>query len=82
MRYLNVGALINDKNAPTKKALREAMKSEPERVTFYATSMFDAGTEDFAGNDLPAGVSLSVVGPDPERSRKWYATVTPNGKVT
>jgi hypothetical protein len=33
--------------------------------------------------EIPAGATLSVVGPDPFTSRRWYATVTrtANGSV-
>lgn len=80
MSYINVGALYEDNNVPTKKALREAMKTHPEKVLFYGTSMFNEGAT-FRGNRIPHEVKLSVVGPDPFNNRKWYATVS-EGKVS
>lgn len=39
MSFVNVGALVSGQNATTKKALREALASDPASVTFYATAM-------------------------------------------
>jgi hypothetical protein len=49
----------------TKKALKESV-GKPLR--FIETSMFGA---EFRSNG-----SLTVVGPDPYRDRRWFATVT------
>ena len=82
MPYINCGATRASGDLfPTKKSLRDAMTANPEHVTFIVTSPL--GGDLFGGRycdgaklaELPAGVKLSVVGPDPERSRKWYATV-------
>lgn len=82
MSYINVGAQINGLDAKTKKALREAMGSAPDMVTFYATAALgpDCGKA-FTGDNLPVGDKLSVVGPDPFSKRTWYATVS-DGKVS
>lgn len=50
---------------PTKKACKECIGQEPK---FIETSMF--------GNEYHGDGTYAVVGPDPERNRKWYAEVT------
>jgi len=77
--YINVGANIDGKPVRTKKALKQAVK-DGDSVRFYSTALLG---ESFYGgvSDIPQGAKLSVVGPDPFTSRKWYATVS-NGKVT
>jgi hypothetical protein len=50
---------------PTKKALREAIG---KRLRYVETSMFG---EEYRDNGV-----LTVVGPCPYTSRKWYANVT------
>ncbi len=75
MSYINVGAKIDGHDAPSKKALKLTLADHPERVEFYSTSPMGpqfVGTPD----KIPAGFTLSVVGPDPFRSRKFYASVT------
>ena len=65
----------------TKTALKKAIKDEPGTVGLYNTSMFGGYTG--PASELPEGSSFNVVGPDPERSRIWYATVKMNkGRVT
>lgn len=74
MAFIEVGALVNGKRPATKKALRDALTQDPTQVTFDGVSPF----KPFAGRvtDLPAGDKLQVTGPDPFRTRNWYATVT------
>lgn len=43
--------------------------------------MFDGGDQ-ISGDSLPPGDTLQVVGPDPFTSRKWYASVKADGKVS
>lgn len=78
MSYVNVGALINGGNAASKKALKEALKSAPETVTFYGTAavpgMAGYGAR-YQGDQIPAGITFSVVGPDPYRHRRWFGKV-------
>ncbi len=80
MAYIECQALLDGAPAPTKKALKEAVKNTPEVVLFQ-----DVGglNKPFYGGllDIPQGTTLTVVGPDPWRNRKWYASVK-NGKVT
>ena len=64
----------------TKKALRETVAAG-EWVALEATSMFG---DEYGGplDDAPDG-TYTVVGPDPHRDRKWYATITKrDGKIT
>jgi len=49
----------------TKKALKESI-GKPLR--YIETSMF--------GSEYKENGTFAVVGPDPYRNRKWYATVT------
>lgn len=84
--YVNVGAqsVANGIRYASKKALREALKKDASVVAFDSTSsMGPYAGETLYGDDLPYGVTLSVVGPDPYTSRKWYANVErrADGKV-
>lgn len=80
MAYINVGAYVEGSRPRTKKALREALATTPETVTFDQTSMFDSlYPVRINGTEVPAGVTLTVFGPDPYRDRKWYASVTVDG---
>jgi hypothetical protein len=85
MIYINVGAFVSGERPRTKKALREALRDTPDAVIFDRTLIPGRHLPpEFRGNYLPVtgthriptGVTLSVVGPDPYRVRKWYASVT------
>lgn len=65
-----------DPRFATKKALREAIK-EGREVYLYSTSAF--GGWSGSAKELPEGTTFTVVGPDPERRRSWYASVTRKG---
>lgn len=83
MSYINVGAWTRDGSRPqSKKALKDALKADPTAIRFEGTSMLGPAFEGTA-EEIPAGATLSVVGPDPFTSRRWYATVTrtANGSV-
>lgn len=77
--YINTGAYINGtrpaSKAALKRALSEQLSTERPIVTFDQTSMFDGPGTIFALK-IPAGVILSVVGPDPYTDRRWYASVS------
>jgi hypothetical protein len=92
MRYVNggVAAVTGSTNAVgvirTKKALKEAVKADPSEVVFYPTAAewFGEATRwEGRVSEVPEGVSLSVCGPDPYTSRRWYAQVSrsKDGKV-
>lgn len=80
MKYINVGAEGPKGNFPTKKALGAQLAKDPSSVYIYGTSFF----EPYEGHahTLPEGIRFSVVGPDPQTNRKWYATIeNKNGKL-
>jgi len=68
----------------SKAALKLALASNPMLVYFESTALMG---ESFNGNgeDVCARLgsnTLSVCGPDPHRSRKWYANIKViNGKL-
>ena len=74
MAYINVGASVDGMRVKSKAALKRAIKDSPATVAFDSTSPMG---ESFNGgpSQIPAGVKLSVVGPDPYTDRRWYATV-------
>jgi hypothetical protein len=47
----------------------------PNLVYLYSTSAFGNGSYEGPASELPEGMTFCVVGPDPYKSRKWYATV-------
>lgn len=82
--------VMDDRGEPqrcrSKKALREVLASDPRRVLVEFTSAFG----DNAGDVIPAAELVDtivrryqLVGPDPYRSRVWYASldVHPNGRM-
>lgn len=81
-KHIGCGARATDTSEPfgTKKALRDAVTTDPASVWVYSTDMY--GTP-YNGPlaDMPTDPALvfSVVGPDPFRARTWYASVTHNG---
>lgn len=84
MTYMNVGAYVDGVRPKTKAALKRALAENPAAVTFDGTAPMGPQHEGLSGVNVPEGLSLSVVGPDPYRVRNWYATVKVNvrtGKV-
>ena len=83
MEYVNAGARISGARPKTKKALREALQTAPETVTFDPTSLHHEFGPPITGDAIPEHVSLSVCGPDPYTSRRWYTQVTasPDGPL-
>lgn len=74
MSYINVGAFVAGGRPKTKKALKEALTDAPQTVRFEGTSAMGPQFRGYA-RDLTEGIRLSVAGPDPYTSRKWFATV-------
>lgn len=74
--FINVGAVhtADSSDVKTKKALKDALASDPASVTFYSTSGFSEKTR-VTGAQLADGVKYSVTGPNPYSARAWYATV-------
>lgn len=81
--YFNCGANGPGGRPATKKALQALLDSSPEEVYFDGTSFGFDEAKGYRGNEVPPGVILSVVGPDPYNTRRWYATVkrAPDGKI-
>lgn len=86
--YINVGAKFDDGSGAgpvrvrSKKTLKDALKGHAGDVVFDNTAMtlgngehLGGGQAEYRGDEVPEGVSLSVVGPDPYTDRRWYATV-------
>jgi hypothetical protein len=68
------GCFVNGARPRYTKDLKAAVAETPESVSIEATSWF--GNEyDGPLADAPEG-SYAIVGPDPERLRNWYATIT------
>lgn len=83
MSYVNVGSSLSATGVRvlTKKALKEALTVSESAVYFDGTSQMGPQFHG-SGEELKEGTRLSVVGPDPYTSRKWYATVERiNGKL-
>lgn len=83
MRFINCGALnTSGQRFPTKKALREALSTDPSTVFFDTTSPYDR-TGRICGSSIPDDATLTVVGPDPFRNRSWYCSVKkqPDGRI-
>jgi hypothetical protein len=67
----------------TKASLKKAVKENPDEVFFYDTAAVPGMSPGFTGRitALPKnGTKLTVVGPNPYRERKWYATIEWNSK--
>lgn len=76
-------AYIDGKNPKTKKELKDAIKANPtsENIFFENLNLLGETRHAYLSN-FPPGRVVDVVGPDPERDRRWYATVQlVNGKV-
>lgn len=80
--YYNCGALFNGERVPNKKRLRELLAESPVDIYFDGTAMVK-DVDGYRGNELPEGVILSVVLPDPYHDRRFYANVrNKGGKLT
>jgi hypothetical protein len=74
--YLAVQTYVNRREdmPQTKKALREHVKGGGTVWLISSSANTFGGFEGLA-TSLPAGTVFTVVGPDPERKRSWYANV-------
>ena len=69
------GIWVNYNRPKSKKEVKEAIKANPKSVSLEATSFF--GNEyDGPITEMPENKMVFVVGPDPERSRKYYLNIT------
>jgi len=75
------GIKIGSEFPKSKKALKEAVANEPERVFAIATSMFG---DEFGGyiTHLPFDKQVVFAGPDFQFNRKWYGTIKWNATHT
>ena len=78
------GIYINGRRPASKKAVREAVRDNPQTVELEATS-FIPGTE-YNGpvTDAPRSMRAYFVGPDPYQDRRFYGhiAVAQDGKIT
>lgn len=86
MGWVNLGALDKSTNSDiaTKKELKAKLLESPKTVELYVTDAFGPNAHNrFNGEGLQVGTKYTVVGPNPYRSRKWYATVEKqwNGRI-
>lgn len=84
MGYVNVGAYVDGRRPKSKKAVREALADNPLRVHFDVTSGLGSHAgRTFQGDQVPLGVTLSLVGPDPYTDRRFYGSIVkrPDGRV-
>jgi len=84
MSFINCGAIVNGKRPATKSELKRALTAEPANVLFDTTSVHGPRSGDIIRADIAdiGAYRLSVAGPDPYRTRKWYATVAVSkGKI-
>ena len=83
--YINVGARnkSDETDIPTKSALKRIFAENPGNVVLYETTL---GREDktYNSDTMDIGDKYSVTGPNPYKSRKWYATVekVQSGRIT
>lgn len=75
------GIFIKNMRPKSKKAVKEAVASDPMSVAIEATSLF--GNE-YGGllSNMPDG-EVHFVGPDPHRDRRFYGSIVRKGdKIT
>ena len=81
MAFYEVHATINGADIKSKKALIEAIKTDPNSVHFKGVSMFNTDVPERV-SQIKHGITLQPVGPNPYSNRKWYANVKiVNGQV-
>lgn len=68
------GIFINGLRPKSKKAVKEAVATNPASVVIEATSLFG---NDFEGSvlGLPPDKAVYFVGPDPYTKRNFYGTI-------
>lgn len=81
MTWINVGAInvATGERFKTKKALNEALVTDPSCIRFDKTSIFGPPRDEIYCDEIRDGEKLSVVGPDPYSDRRWYASVSKQG---
>jgi hypothetical protein len=72
---MSQGIWINGQRPKSKKAIREAVESDPGTVRVESTSLFGNEYNGFL-DVAPEGTMVVFCGPDPFRNRKFYGTIT------
>lgn len=70
------GIFVDGNRPKSKKAIKEAVADDPNRVTIERTALGREGyvkLPDASDDDI--GPLNPFVGPDPYRSRKWYGQI-------
>lgn len=78
MSYANVGVKLGNSDIPTKAALKRAIADNPAQIRAYSTDALPFNPWSGKSDILPnwdKTLKLSVTGPNPYNSRKWYATI-------
>jgi hypothetical protein len=69
------GVYVNGKRPKSKQAVKEAVARDPQSVRLEATAII--GQEyDGPAADMPAGLRIAFVGPDPYQERRFYGTLS------
>jgi hypothetical protein len=76
---MRFGIFVNFERPKSKKAVREAVATDPSSVHIECTSLF-VNDYDYDGpvDEAPPGC-YSFVGPDPYCERRFYGTITVRG---
>ena len=74
MPFYNCGASIDGQRVKSKKQLRELLAENPAKVWFDGTAMIK-DVRGYSGDQIPEGITLSVVLPDPYNDRRYYGNV-------
>jgi hypothetical protein len=81
-RYAEFGVRIFGRPAPSKAAIKRALKDSPDAIIWQEIGTVGNGWSEraFSTADLLAeGFStITLVGPDPYRDRRWYGSLTPS----
>jgi hypothetical protein len=72
------GIWVAGRRPTTKKAIKEAVATDPSRVEVEATSFFGNEYEGPA-TEMPEGKTIYFVGPDPHTARKFYGQLSRTG---
>ena len=66
------GVFIKGRRPASKKAIKEALATDPKSVSIESTSMFGGGFSGTVTEDMP---EITFAGPDPHNSRKFYGQI-------
>jgi len=66
------GVFIKGRRPTSKKAIKEALATDPKSVSIESTSMFGNGYSGPVSETMP---EITFAGPDPHTSRKFYGQI-------